>query len=157
VATAMFGFGMASMFPCMMTLAEHFVELTGRTASIIVVGAALGEMLIPMIIGSLFGQKGPQSFTVAVIVFCFIAITAFTVFYTVSFFGKKAHQTRIMKHALASHEHSDSEKLGAHFLTLTMVLSFMLWVVVSVGGETDDVMAVENMSEHVDAIRPHAF
>ena len=47
--TAVFGLSMASMFPCMMHLLETYIDMTGRTASIIVVGAALGEMIMYVI------------------------------------------------------------------------------------------------------------
>lgn len=104
VGTAMFGLGMASMFPCMMSLVEEFIDLTGRTASIIVVGAALGEMLIPMTVGALFGSKGPRSFPPAVLAFCFLSIAAFVTFFVISKVGRAAHLAALASRGINPHE-----------------------------------------------------
>lgn len=49
--TCIYGFGMASVFPCAVMQTEAFVDLSGRAASIIMVGSATGEMLVPLIVG----------------------------------------------------------------------------------------------------------
>ncbi len=83
------------MFPCMISLTETFVDLNGRAASIILVGAALGEMLLPLIVGSLFTSLGPYSFAGTILVFCFIADAFFGIFAGVSFRGQAYHEHKL--------------------------------------------------------------
>eukprot|EP00049_Salpingoeca_infusionum_P020866 m.365456 g.365456 ORF g.365456 m.365456 type:complete len:548 (-) comp31491_c0_seq1:128-1771(-) len=62
VCTAIFGASLASVFPSGFHLVETYVEVNAAAASVIVVGAALGEMLIPLLIGSQFDRHGPLTF-----------------------------------------------------------------------------------------------
>ena len=54
------GFFMASMFPTMMTLAERRLGLSGRITGLFLIGASLGGMTVPWIIGQLFEGVGPR-------------------------------------------------------------------------------------------------
>jgi FHS family Na+ dependent glucose MFS transporter 1 len=54
------GFSMASMFPMMMTLAERRLGLTGKITGSFLIGASLGGMTIPWLIGQLFEDVGPK-------------------------------------------------------------------------------------------------
>ena len=49
--TATLGLGLASIFPTGVTWAERYMEVTGKAASIFIVGSALGEMAIPALTG----------------------------------------------------------------------------------------------------------
>eukprot|EP01062_Namystynia_karyoxenos_P021875 TRINITY_DN18349_c0_g1_i1.p2 TRINITY_DN18349_c0_g1~~TRINITY_DN18349_c0_g1_i1.p2 ORF type:complete len:224 (+),score=63.12 TRINITY_DN18349_c0_g1_i1:696-1367(+) len=51
VVSALFGLGMASIFPTVFTLVERYVDVGGMDSSLIVTGAALGEMVIPVGLG----------------------------------------------------------------------------------------------------------
>lgn len=48
---AIYGLGMASVFPSAFMQAEALVDLNGRAASVLMVGAAFGEMVIPLAVG----------------------------------------------------------------------------------------------------------
>jgi len=54
------GFFMASMFPTMMTLAERRLGLSGKITGLFLIGASLGGMTVPWIIGQLFEGIGPR-------------------------------------------------------------------------------------------------
>ena len=62
VGTSLLGFSMAAVFPSTMSWAETFMHISGKTASILVVGASLGEMTIPLVIGTLMKRNGPNVF-----------------------------------------------------------------------------------------------
>lgn len=64
LATGLFGLAMASIFPTMLTYAERVMPVTGRVASLFVVGAALGEMLVPLLVATLF-KLDPSWFVLA--------------------------------------------------------------------------------------------
>ena len=53
-----FGLGMASTYPTALTLVEQYVNLSGKIASVLVVGGALGEMAVPLVLVALFGAEG---------------------------------------------------------------------------------------------------
>ncbi len=57
--TLLTGFSMASIFPTTMSLAERRLTITGQVTSFFFVGASLGGMLLPLIIGQLFEPLGP--------------------------------------------------------------------------------------------------
>eukprot|EP00052_Salpingoeca_macrocollata_P026763 m.250248 g.250248 ORF g.250248 m.250248 type:complete len:515 (-) comp22637_c0_seq1:46-1590(-) len=78
VGTAVFGASMASIFPSAYHLVEHYVDVTGFAASLIVVGAALGEMALPLLVGELFdSQYGPRSLMVVNFIGCAFAALIF--------------------------------------------------------------------------------
>lgn len=60
IGTIGVGFGMASIFPTMLSLAEKYMTMTGFVTSWFFVGGSLGGMTIPWIIGQLFNSVGPQ-------------------------------------------------------------------------------------------------
>lgn len=54
------GFGMASLFPLMISFAERRMTITGATTSWFFVGASTGGMFLPWLIGQLFEAIGPH-------------------------------------------------------------------------------------------------
>jgi len=54
------GFSMASVFPTAISLAERRVKITGQVTGWFFVGASIGGMLWPWLIGQLFEPIGPQ-------------------------------------------------------------------------------------------------
>lgn len=59
VCTAIYGASMATIFPSGISWVEQYTTVTGRTAAVFVVGAALGEMVLPAIVGFLF-ERFPE-------------------------------------------------------------------------------------------------
>lgn len=56
IATSVYGASMAATFPSGISWIEQYTTLTGKSAAFFVIGAALGEMAIPAVIGILQGQ-----------------------------------------------------------------------------------------------------
>ncbi|CAL1585260.1 unnamed protein product [Knipowitschia caucasica] len=54
--TALYGVSMAAVFPSGMAWAEQYTPVSGHTAAVLVVGAALGEMVLPVLLGFLMGH-----------------------------------------------------------------------------------------------------
>lgn len=69
------GLSMASVFPTTLSLAERHLHVSGKTTSYFFVGASLGGMSIPWIIGQLFEVVGPVA-TMRIIFLCLTAATA---------------------------------------------------------------------------------
>jgi FHS family Na+ dependent glucose MFS transporter 1 len=55
------GLAMASIFPTTLSLAESRMHITGQITSWFFVGASLGGMTVPWIIGQLFEPVGPYA------------------------------------------------------------------------------------------------
>lgn len=62
VTSAAFGLAMASIFPTSLNVAETVMDVSGKVASLFIVGASLGEMVIPAVMGTLFTNVGPRLF-----------------------------------------------------------------------------------------------
>ena len=79
IGSSILGFCMAAVFPSTMSWGETFMHISGKTASILVVGASLGEMTIPFTIGSLMAQKGPDVFLYSVFIILILASIVFII------------------------------------------------------------------------------
>ena len=75
-ATIGLGLFMASVFPTAITLAEHRIPITGRTTGWFLVGASLGGMTLPMLMGQLFDSVSPQSAMALLAVYLIGALVA---------------------------------------------------------------------------------
>jgi FHS family Na+ dependent glucose MFS transporter 1 len=56
--TILFGIAQASIFPTFLTLAEERMHVTGTIAGLFLVGAGVGGMILPWLIGQAFVQVG---------------------------------------------------------------------------------------------------
>lgn len=65
VGAAGLGLFMAPIFPTTLSMAERRLTLTGQINSIFFIGASLGGMVLPWIVGQLFEPVGPQVAMVA--------------------------------------------------------------------------------------------
>jgi FHS family Na+ dependent glucose MFS transporter 1 len=61
IASFGMGFSMANVFPTLMLLAEHHLNISGHITSLFLVGASLGGMAVPWLIGQNFESYGPQA------------------------------------------------------------------------------------------------
>ena len=68
---------MASIFPTMITFAEHRMTLTGTTTSLFFVGSSAGGMFLPWLIGQLFEPIGPQVTIYIILVDMLVAVILF--------------------------------------------------------------------------------
>ncbi|KAL9978346.1 hypothetical protein ACROYT_G015847 [Oculina patagonica] len=62
--TVLLGISMASVFPSAISFAEYFVTVSGKTASVLLVAASFGEMLIPLAVGNTIVPKTERSTSV---------------------------------------------------------------------------------------------
>ncbi|XP_020863858.1 sodium-dependent glucose transporter 1-like, partial [Phascolarctos cinereus] len=53
VATALYGVSMATTFPSGLSWIEQYMTIKGKSAALFVIGAALGQMVFPVVVGSL--------------------------------------------------------------------------------------------------------
>ena len=60
--------GMSSIFASGVNWAEQYISLTGKSTAVLVVAAATGEMVVPIVVGQLFDKKGPISLMYVVLV-----------------------------------------------------------------------------------------
>eukprot|EP00696_Hemimastix_kukwesjijk_P003770 gnl/Hemi2/1462_TR518_c0_g7_i1.p1 gnl/Hemi2/1462_TR518_c0_g7~~gnl/Hemi2/1462_TR518_c0_g7_i1.p1 ORF type:complete len:585 (-),score=107.01 gnl/Hemi2/1462_TR518_c0_g7_i1:46-1800(-) len=89
--TAVYGFFMASVFPTIMNLTEGYMVVTGSAASIFVVGASLGEALIPIILAIIF-TGGPSLFPALMWAIFLANIVSVFVFSVILFVGRPGRQ-----------------------------------------------------------------
>ncbi len=83
-----FGMGlfMASVFPAQLALAERNLPLSGQITSLFFVGASLGSMTLPWLIGQRIEAAGPQVMTTLVLA----AVLAWGVVFVVFLFSLRA-------------------------------------------------------------------
>ena len=82
VLTAMYGLGMASIFPTVISVVETYMDVTGGIATTFVVGASAGEMVIPVLLGLTIDTLGDSSFPVGI----FLSSVAQCIFCAMLFF-----------------------------------------------------------------------
>lgn len=57
LGTLILGLGMSSAFPAGITWAESYFRLSGKSTAVLVVGSALGQMVVPVVTGFLFDHQ----------------------------------------------------------------------------------------------------
>lgn len=68
------GVTLAAIFPTTLSLAERRMAISGRVTSWFFVGASLGAMTIPWLVGQLFAATGPRVTMVAILVDLLVAV-----------------------------------------------------------------------------------
>lgn len=79
LGTAGVGLCLASVFPTVLTLAERRMAITGKVTGAFFVGASLGSMTLPWLIGQLFTAVGPETTMLAILVDLLLALVILTV------------------------------------------------------------------------------
>lgn len=92
VGTILFGLGIAAAFPTMLTFAGRHMTITGAATGWFFVGASIGSMTLPALIGQLFESVSPTS---VLWVIGIALVTALGVFGLILLYLKRAE--RIMK------------------------------------------------------------
>lgn len=77
IGSGAFGLFMSSVFPSTLSMAEHYIDVTGSITSILIVSSATGEMVFPLLVGKAFPRKGPLSFLVIGFLVCTFALLVF--------------------------------------------------------------------------------
>lgn len=73
------GFSLASIFPTVITWSERRITVSGLVTSIFLVGASLGGMFLPWLIGQLFEGRGPQITMTLIMISMLLAAVVFVV------------------------------------------------------------------------------
>lgn len=73
------GLGMASVFPTAISMAERLLPISGRITGWFLVGASLGGMSLPFIIGQLYAVAGPQATIISIAVDLVLAFSVLVV------------------------------------------------------------------------------
>jgi FHS family Na+ dependent glucose MFS transporter 1 len=60
VASCLYGVGMSTLFPTLLTLASQTMPLTGKQTSLFFASASAGGMFFPWLIGQLIDARGPR-------------------------------------------------------------------------------------------------
>jgi len=79
IGSGAFGLFMSSVFPSTLSLAEHYIDVTGSITSILIVSSATGEMVFPLLVGKAFAREGPLSFLVIGFLVCIFALFVFLI------------------------------------------------------------------------------
>ncbi len=78
------GFSMASIFPVTISLAERRINITGKITGWFFVGASLGAMTVPWLIGQFFETVGPQVTMIIITIDILAALAVFAFLITYS-------------------------------------------------------------------------
>jgi MFS transporter, FHS family, Na+ dependent glucose transporter 1 len=82
--TVLFGISQASIFPTFLTLAEERMHVTGTVAGLFLVGAGVGGMILPWLIGQAFVRAGAAAMMVMIFVGVVLNLLMLLVFTRVS-------------------------------------------------------------------------
>ena len=84
IGTILFGISQASIFPTFLTLAEERMHITGTIAGLFLVGAGVGGMILPWLIGQAFVQVGAGAMMALVFIGIVLNLLMLLVFIKVS-------------------------------------------------------------------------
>ncbi|XP_021562266.1 major facilitator superfamily domain-containing protein 4A isoform X2 [Carlito syrichta] len=87
VGTASLGLFLSSTFPSMLAYTEDTLQYKGCATTVLVTGAGIGEMVLQMLVGSIFQAQGSYSFLVCGVIFGCLAFT----FYILLLFFHRMH------------------------------------------------------------------
>ncbi|XP_076469381.1 major facilitator superfamily domain-containing protein 4A-like [Babylonia areolata] len=79
VGTCSVGLFVSSLSPTAISMGEQFIDINPTIATCLVVAAALGEALCPIIVGNLVVSMGPSSFLVFCVTFSLLALLLYGV------------------------------------------------------------------------------
>ncbi|XP_057586138.1 major facilitator superfamily domain-containing protein 4A isoform X3 [Hippopotamus amphibius kiboko] len=87
VGTASLGLFLSSTFPSMLAYTEDILQYKGCATTVLVTGAGIGEMVLQILVGSIFQAQGSYSFLVCGVIFGGLAFT----FYILLLFFHRMH------------------------------------------------------------------
>jgi FHS family Na+ dependent glucose MFS transporter 1 len=73
------GFWIASIFPTMISLAARHLTVTGQVTGWFIVGASLGSMIVPWLIGQFFESVGPRVMMLTILGDLILAVLVFII------------------------------------------------------------------------------
>lgn len=107
--TVILGISMASVFPSAINFAEYFVTVSGKTASVLLVAASFGEMLIPFAVGNTIvdSSVGPCSLMVCAFVISILTLLTYLLIVGVSRYFKRNTSFAGMMYQRSQEQHED--------------------------------------------------
>ena len=91
IVSAGLGASFASIFPTTMTWLSEYLSVSGKATAVVVVGGALGNILIPSLVGTLIGNLGPDSFVYCTFSGVVISAVLIESLFLLTFVYKKIH------------------------------------------------------------------
>eukprot|EP00484_Ammonia_sp_Unknown_P028014 CAMPEP_0197047412 /NCGR_PEP_ID=MMETSP1384-20130603/22924_1 /TAXON_ID=29189 /ORGANISM="Ammonia sp." /LENGTH=600 /DNA_ID=CAMNT_0042479327 /DNA_START=96 /DNA_END=1898 /DNA_ORIENTATION=- len=92
--SVLYGFFMASIFPCIFLIAEETVKIDGKYASIMIFGASLGEFIIPTTEGNLMHYFGVDKFSQITMVLVLILFAVMLALFAAIYFSDIAKKIK---------------------------------------------------------------
>ena len=107
--TVILGISMASVFPSAINFAEYFVTVSGKTASVLLVAASFGEMLIPLAVGNTIVDTsvGPCSLMACAFVISILTLLTYLLIVLVSRYFKRTTSYAAMLYQRNQEQHQD--------------------------------------------------
>ena len=107
--TVILGISMASVFPSAINFAEYFVTVSGKTASVLLVAASFGEMLIPLAVGNTIvdSSVGPCSLMACAFVISILTLLTYLLIVLVSRYFKRRTGYAGMLYQRHQEQHED--------------------------------------------------
>lgn len=96
VGTIGLGLSMSVIFPTTIALAEHTLSLSGQMTSYFFIGASLGGMTIPWLIGQLFEQVGPVVTMLTILITLLVAVIVFSLLIWQARLHQEAKRARLI-------------------------------------------------------------
>ena len=84
IGTILFGISQASIFPTFLTLAEERMHVTGTIAGLFLVGAGVGGMVLPWLIGQAFVEAGASAMMIMIFIGIILNLLMLVLFTRVS-------------------------------------------------------------------------
>lgn len=81
ISAILAGFGMSSTFAAMVLWVSETVQITGRVASVLLVGGSVGGMTGPLIVGQLFDAVSPMWMVYILVIASLLHITLFLILF----------------------------------------------------------------------------
>ena len=85
IGTALLGLAIASIFPSMLLWVDEHLEVTGKVTAVLVNGATLGDMILPLTVGLLITNVNPELFLYLMLVYCSAATLVYITVMVVSY------------------------------------------------------------------------
>jgi FHS family Na+ dependent glucose MFS transporter 1 len=90
-ATGLYGLGISTMFPTLLTLASQTMPLSGKRTSLFFASASAGGMFFPWLVGQLIDAKGAQ--VMPPILLCLVLASAFIITGIIAIIHRQQKQT----------------------------------------------------------------
>ncbi|XP_047738528.1 major facilitator superfamily domain-containing protein 4A isoform X2 [Hyalella azteca] len=84
VGTGLFGTFLSSVFPTTVSMTETYIHVTSQITSVLVMSAALGEMVFPVIIGHEFDSSGPKVLLISGVVMTLLSFVLYFALFIVA-------------------------------------------------------------------------